>query len=77
MVQYPVDPVAGVRSYNPATVRSYIPYDYEILSSFFENYHIIVTWIDCNFNFGLFDEETGHWTGAVGKVVISFQLNKE
>ena len=42
--------------------------DREILSSFFENYHITPKWIYCNQTWGLFDKETGHWTGAVGKV---------
>ena len=64
MVEYPVYPVTGE--------QSYIPYDYEILKSFFENYHITPTWIDCNYTWGWFDYETGHWTGAVGKVSFDF-----
>ena len=51
-------------------VSSHIPRDYEILLKFFENYNITPKWIDCNFTWGLFDEDTGHWTGAVGKVNI-------
>ena len=42
--------------------------DYEILKSFFQNNYINPTWIDCNYTWGWFDNETGHWTGAVGKV---------
>ena len=44
--------------------------DYEILKSFFQNNYINPTWIDCNYTWGWFDNETGHWTGAVGKVQI-------
>ena len=61
MIEYPIQPRTGV--------RTTVSYDYEILSSFFEFYHITPTWINCNYNWGWFDEETGHWTGAVGKVV--------
>ena len=60
LVEFPVKPVTGE--------EDYIPYEYEILKPFFEIYNITPTWVDCNFTWGLFDEETGHWTGAVGKV---------
>ena len=66
MIEHPVEPITGL--------YSYIPYDYEILKSFFENYHIKPTWIDSNGTDGWFDEETGHWTGAVGKVIQIFQM---
>ena len=46
----------------------YLPKDTEIMESFLENYHITPNWIDCNYTWGWFDEETGNWTGAVGKV---------
>ena len=46
----------------------YISMDWEILRIFFDNYNINPTWINCNFTWGWFDEETGKWTGAVGKV---------
>ena len=62
MVEYQIEPITGV-----ATT---IPWEWEIISSFLENYHIKTTWIDCNGTWGWFDEETGHWTGAVGKVHI-------
>ena len=48
---------------------SQITYDCEILESFFENYHVTPTWIDCNYTWGWFDNVTGHWTGGVGKVI--------
>ena len=60
LVEFLVYPVAGE--------TDYIPHNYEILSSFFSNYHITPKWINCNYTWGWFDEETGHWTGAVGKV---------
>ena len=60
---------------NPVTGEyDYMSYDYEILSSFFANYHITPTWIDCNYTWGVFDEETGHWTGAVGKVTVIINI---
>ena len=49
---------------------SYLPYDYEILSIFFKNYNIMTNWINCNHTPGIFDYETGKWTGAVGQVTI-------
>ena len=49
-------------------VTSIIASESHILTSFFKNYHITPTWINCNYTWGWFDEETGHWTGAVGKV---------
>ena len=66
MIEYPVYPVTG--EYDK------IPWDYEILSSFFENYHITPTWINCYYTWGVFDEETGHWTGAVGKVTVIINI---
>ena len=65
MIEYPLRLIAGI--------ESKVSYDYEILSSFFDNYHITPTWINCNYIWGLFDEETGHWTGAVGKVPITYR----
>ena len=44
--------------------------DYEILKSFFSKFNIKPTWINCNFTWGVFDDETGHWTGAVGQVEV-------
>ena len=49
-------------------------WDHEILSSFFENYHIAPSWI---YNYGVwgwFDEEAGHWTGAVGMVLSQIKI---
>ena len=41
---------------------------YEILKTFFSKFNIRPTWINCNYTWGVFDDETGYWTGAVGQV---------
>ena len=46
--------------------ESKIPYDFEILEGLFKNK--IITWINCNYSWGWYDDETRRWTGAVGKV---------
>ena len=61
MVKTPVDP----RNWN-----NYIPYDWEILDSFFINHDIVPVWINCHSTWGWYDQESGKWTGAVGKVNI-------
>ena len=50
---------------------SYLSEDDEILLKFFLNHNIIINWIDCNYTWGWFDDETGKWTGAIGLVNIS------
>ena len=60
MVRYPVHPVTGR--------TSHIPYDWEILQSFFSANDIVPVWTNCHYTWGLYDEESGRWTGAVGKV---------
>ena len=45
-----------------------IPYDWEILDTFFNNHDIVPVWINCHFSWGRYDQESGKWTGAVGKV---------
>ena len=52
----------------------YLPYDYEILSIFFKHYNIKTNWINCNYTWGSFDNETGKWTGLVGRVDIYYVL---
>ena len=63
MVEYPAYIIKGEHSYNP--------YDFEILEIFFKSYVIAVNWIDCNYTWGWYDDETGRWTGAVGKVKMN------
>ena len=51
-----------------------ISLDPELLKTFFIKFNIKPTWINCmkgRFgDWGVFDEKTGHWTGAVGQVEI-------
>ena len=55
---------------------STIPYDFEILEIFFKTKNVIINWINCNYTWGWFDDETERWTGAVGKVKVNmFLLN--
>ena len=60
MEEFPVNPVKGW--------WSYIPDDWEIMKPFLDHYTLTPTWLDCDGIPGIFDEETGTWTGAVGKV---------
>ena len=66
MVEYTVAIIEGK--------YSNIPFDFEILEEFFENKNI--NWINCNYQWGWYDEETGRWTGAVGKVKMTIFLLK-
>ena len=66
MVEYPAYIIEGD--------ISYIPHDFEILDYFFKSYVIAINWIDCNYTWGWFDEETERWTGAVGKVKMNTYL---
>ena len=45
-----------------------IPRDWEIIKPFLDHYSLTATWVDCEFTQGVFDNNTGTWTGAVGKV---------
>ena len=47
-----------------------ISHEYVIINSFFSKYNIKPIWINCNYTWGWFDNEAGHWTGAVGQVEI-------
>ena len=47
----------------------------EILSIFFKNYDIIVKWINCNYTWGVYDDEIGKWTGAVGQVNMMMHIS--
>ena len=58
--EYPVRPIKGW--------YSYIPKNWEIIKPFLDHYSLNPNWIDCNYTWGWLDEETGTWTGAVGKV---------
>ena len=47
-----------------------ISHEDAIIKSFFSKFNIKPTWINCNYTWGWFDNETEHWTGAVGQVEI-------
>ena len=49
-------------------MKTNIPYDWEILGSFFSTHDIVPVWTDCHSTWGWYDEESGKWTGAVGTV---------
>ena len=56
-------------SLHHSKMHTRIPLDWEILKIFFVNYEIEPDWIDCNYDWGVIDVETGKWTGATGKEV--------
>ena len=61
--------------YKPAPIKgweTYISHNFEIIGKFLRHYTIIPTWIDCRYTFGWFDEESGNWTGEIGKVRLTF-----
>ena len=64
----------GARHGNRVGKWSIIPFTYEIINPFLEQYNINVNWIDCNYNHGLYDNETGKWTGVIGQVILWNQL---
>ena len=64
MVEYPVRPFKGL--------YSYIPRQWEIIKPFLDLNSLTATWIDCHYSWGRLYEETGTWTGAVGKVKNCF-----
>ena len=61
-----INVVSAIQSMNE---KSYISYEYEILKTFFQNNNIlIINWQDCNGTQGLFNHDTGKWTGITGQV---------
>ena len=67
MVEYPLaHTLKGARQF------PYVAKDWEILKVFLDKHSIEVTWIDCDFTWGWLDEESGKWTGGVGKVWLSY-----
>ena len=60
---------------NPVPINGwyeYIPWDFEIIGEFLRQNNIIPTWIDSNDTWGWYDEESGKWTGEIGKVILTF-----
>ena len=65
--------------YPPRLIREVwgsISYDWEILALFFSLNNLSPEWIYCNDTWGWLDKDTGHWTGAVGKVQFHWKLFK-
>ena len=53
---------------NIYAVGSAMPYEWEVLSSFFSIHGIDQNWLHCNFTAGNYDEDLGGWTGCMGQV---------
>ena len=47
---------------------SEISHNWEIFNKFFSIYNIDPIWLNCQGVWGNYDEETGAWTGCMGKV---------
>ena len=60
----------GYRHGDLVGIYPFIAEEDEILRIFFSNHNLIINWLDCNYTWGWLDDETGKWTGAVGKVTI-------
>ena len=52
----------------------YVSKDWEMLKIFFDNNNIEPIWINCNFTWGWFDEESNSWTGGAGQVIYKLSL---
>ena len=46
-----------------------IPYNWEILFSFFKQQNMVPNWIDTRGMVGIYNKTSGKWNGAVGKVI--------
>ena len=67
MFEFPVRPRKGM--------LSYIPWDWEIIQPFLDHHSLTPIWIDCHYVWG-WPDETGAWTGAVGKVRnLNFEIS--
>ena len=52
----------------PSTAKSNMPTTFEILKIFMQSNNLVFNWINSNSTWGIFDYDTGKWTGAVGQV---------
>ena len=67
---FPYKPeLAELNTHNPCIhgAYGYMSKDWEVLSKFFSFQNIEPNWLDCDTP-GYFDDETGEWTGCMGKV---------
>ena len=62
LLPYPNDP------HQFFTKLSYLSEDWEILQKFIDIHNIEPTWKNCNYSWGSYDEDSGGWTGCIGKV---------
>ena len=67
MIEYPLSLSISNSKENLFTALTY-----EVLKVFFNKYKLVPNWINCNYNWGWYDENTGKWTGAVGKVYLNY-----
>ena len=59
MLKYPVQPYVGYFT---------VAWEWEIQAAFFETYNIKPTWLNANSTWGLLNNTTDQWTGAVGMI---------
>ena len=71
MIEFPVPNHPSHLNLRLSKNHVYISYSWEILKLFFKNNNIVPNWINCYQTWGWFDEESGKWTGAVGKVICT------
>ena len=71
MIEYP----KLTKKYGHMHDLGQISQEYEMLKTLFSKFNIKPTWINCNYTWGWFDEETGHSTGALGQVEILAKNN--
>ena len=68
MTEFPRSSTPPEKNKRLSKSHTTIAYSWEILKLFFKHNNIVPNWINCYRNWGSVDEETGKWTGAVGKV---------
>ena len=49
-------------------INKVIAWEYEIQEAFFKSNNITPHWINCNYDWGLLNQTTGQWSGAVGLI---------
>ena len=77
MTKYPLSSTQSANNFRLSKYHNQIAYSWETLKIFFDRNNIVPNWINCYQSWGWFDDETGKWTGAVGKVklILLSQVN--
>ena len=70
MTEFPLPSTPSDLNLRLSKFHPTISYSWEVLKIFIQHNNIVPNWIDCNFTWGWYDDETGKWTGAVGKVKL-------